>query len=185
MMTHIALLYTMVPLCCDIILLLLLYPSLNKVEGGILFSHCPSVRPSVCEQNRVRAVSSTNNDNTRRIHFMFTHLIKQLQKVCRVYRFFFQNSKVWSFDSFFLICNFDFVLVWLGIQYGYLVWVIMGRQRYPQNAGVLVVLVLWGSMCNVKAYEMHRCIGHIYIFILYYSAYTASLCITPNISCIL
>ena len=31
----------------------------TKLKGGILVSHCPSVRLSVCGQNRVRSVSST------------------------------------------------------------------------------------------------------------------------------
>ena len=38
--------------------------------------------------------------NIRRIHFIFTHLIKHLQ-VCRVERFCFSNLKNWSFGKFF------------------------------------------------------------------------------------
>ena len=59
------------------------------------------------------------------IHFIFMHLIKQLPKVCRVQSFL-QNLKFWQF---FKICNFDFVLFWLGIWCESLVWVIMGRRR--------------------------------------------------------
>ena len=47
----------------------------------------------------------------------------------------FQNLKFWQF---FKICNFDFVLFWLGIWCESLVWVIMGRLGVSQNAGVLV-----------------------------------------------
>ena len=56
--------------------------TLTKLKGGILFSPCPSAHPSislsVCGQNRVRSVSSTI------LHFIFAHLIKQLQYVCSV-----------------------------------------------------------------------------------------------------
>ena len=46
-----------------------------------------------------------------------------------------------KFWQFFKICNFDFVLFWLGMWCESLVWVIMGRRGVSQNAGVLVVLV--------------------------------------------
>ena len=57
----------------------LLYPPLQRSwKGGILVSPCPSVRLwtelcPLCIFN-----------NTHRIHFIFAHLIKQLQKVCCV-----------------------------------------------------------------------------------------------------
>ena len=44
--------------------------------------------------------------------------------------------------AIFKICNFDFVLFWLGIWCESLVWVIMGRRGVSQNVGVLVVLVV-------------------------------------------
>ena len=47
--------------------------------------------------------------NTSRIHFILAHLIKQF--------------RVWQM---FGICNFDFVLLWQGICYESIVWVIMG-----------------------------------------------------------
>ena len=66
-----------------------------------------------------------------------------------------QNLEFWLIVW---ICNFDFVLFLLGIQYDSIIWVIIGRPcvcvcvcvggggggggGYPQNAGVLVVLVL-------------------------------------------
>ena len=37
-------------------------------------------------------------------------------------------------------------LFWLGIQHDSIVWVIMRQRGYPQNAGVLVVLVLVSPM---------------------------------------
>ena len=75
------------------------------------------------------------------IHFIFIHLIKQLQRVCRVL-IFLQNLKFWFLAIFFKYCNFHFVLFWLGIWCESLVWVNMGRRGVSQNAGVLVVLVL-------------------------------------------
>ena len=64
--------------------------------------------------------------NTSRIHFIFAHLIKQLQKVCCVKGIVkFQNLKFWQI---FGICNFDFVLLWHGIWYESIIWVIMGQQ---------------------------------------------------------
>ena len=56
-----------------------LYPTLQRSwKGGILVSPCPSVRlwTESCPLCIV--------NNTHRIHFIFAHLIKQLQKVCRV-----------------------------------------------------------------------------------------------------
>ena len=50
----------------------------------------------------------------------------------------FKKNQFWAF---FWICNFDFVLFWLGIWCESLVWLIMGRRGVSQNAGVLVVLV--------------------------------------------
>ena len=73
----------------------LLYPLLQRSwKGGILVSPCPSVRLwtewcPLCIFN-----------NTRRIHFIFAHLIKQLQKVCRMWSLF-QKSKIWNFGKFF------------------------------------------------------------------------------------
>ena len=66
------------------------------------------------------------------------------------------NDKILKFQ---FLANFSnllaFTLFWIGIRYelvnsmdlGFkmnwsIVWVIMGRRRYPQNAGILVVLVM-------------------------------------------
>ena len=80
----------------------LLYPLLNEVEGGgggggvywfhlVSLSVCPSVCPSVCLWTESCQLYIFYN--TRWIHFIFTYLIKQLQKVCSVLIlfFFFQN----------------------------------------------------------------------------------------------
>ena len=107
---------------------------------GVYWFH--SVRPSVRPRPSVPCPSHIpcplcSFFSSGWIHFIFIHLIKQLQKVCRVQSFL-QHLKFWQF---FKICNFDFVLFWLGIWCESLVWVIMGRRGVSQNAGVLVVLV--------------------------------------------
>ena len=100
--------------------------------GGILVSLrpsvCRSVRPSVPRPSRIPCplCSFYSSGWT---HFIFMHLIKQLEKVCRVQSFL-QNFKIWNFDNFFEICNFDFALFWLGIWCESLVWVIMGWRGY-------------------------------------------------------
>ena len=64
-----------------------------------MVSPCPSVRPSVCPSVD-RIVSALYFHNTRRVHFISTHLIKQLQKVFRM-SILFLNSKIQSFGKFF------------------------------------------------------------------------------------
>ena len=80
--------------------------------GGILVSHrpsvCPSVRPSCIPGPLCSPCSSVW------IHFIFIHLIKQRQKVCRMWSSL-KKIKIWIFWQFFKICNFDFVFFWLGI----------------------------------------------------------------------
>ena len=61
-------------------------PLQRSWKGGILVSPCLSVRPSVRPFVRLWTESCPLCifKNTRRIHFIFAHLIKQLQKVYRV-----------------------------------------------------------------------------------------------------
>ena len=99
--------------------ILLLYPQLQRNwNGGILVSRRPSVCPSVHPSVRLwtKPCPLCIFHNTSRIHFIFAHVIKQLQRVCRVQGLL-QNSKIWNFGKFL-----EFV---------------------SQNACVLVVLVLW------------------------------------------
>ena len=96
----------------------------------------PSVRPSV--RLWTESCPLCIFYNTHRINFILTHLIKWLQTGCHVY--FFQNSNVLANS---LMCNFDLSCFDLGSNMNWpIVWVIMGRRGYPQNAGVLVILVL-------------------------------------------
>ena len=94
----------------------------TKLLGGILVPLCLSVRPSVCP-SIPHPLCSTYSSGW--IHFIFIHLIKQLQKVCRVWSLL-QNLKIWIFGNLKKTFNLDFVLFWLGIWWESLVWVILG-----------------------------------------------------------
>ena len=130
-----------------------LYPPLQlSWKGGILVSPCPSVR--LWTESCPLCIFN----NTHRIHFIFAHLIKQLKKVCRVSVMPVSKFKYLKFWRIFYICNFDFVFFWLGIQYDSMVWVIMRRWWYPQNAGVLVVLIMTTYPClNLSDGLNHPC----------------------------
>ena len=107
---------------------ILSYPPHNKVVGVYWFHPVrPSVRPFRIPFPLCSAYSSGW------IYFMFIHLIKQIQKVCRLWSYL-QNLNIWHFLKF----NFDFVLFWRGIWCESLVWLIMGRRGVSHNAGVLV-----------------------------------------------
>ena len=98
----------------------------NEVVGGYIGFH-PSVRPV----SRVYSVAPTVLvGSISYLHILSSNFRRSV--ACKVY------CKIFLF---FLICNFDFVLFWLGIWCESLVWVIMGRRGVSQNAGVLVVLV--------------------------------------------
>ena len=63
-------------------------PRFNEVESGVYWDHLvrlsvhPSVRPSVRLWTEWCPLCIFNN--THRIHFIFAHLVKQLQKACHV-----------------------------------------------------------------------------------------------------
>ena len=124
-------------------------PRTTKLLGGYI-GFTPSVRLSVRPSRIPCPLCSFYSSGW--IHFIFMHLIRQLQKVCRMQSFL-QNFKIWNFGNLKKNCNFDFMLFWLGIWCESLVWVIMGRRGVSQNAGVLVVLVMppaqrscWGGI---------------------------------------
>ena len=75
-------------------------PLAQRSCWGVYWFHyvCPSVSPSVRPSRIPCPLCSTYNSGW--IHFIFLHLIKQLQKVCRVY-IFVQNFKIWLFGDFF------------------------------------------------------------------------------------
>ena len=106
-------------------------PASTKLKGGYwLHLVRPSVRLSVCGQNRACSVSSTILVGS----ISYLHILSS------------------NFGKFWQICNFDFVFFWLGTQYDSIIWVIMRRRGYPQNAGVLVVLVVIVVLCALSRY---------------------------------
>ena len=118
---------------------LVIPPASTKLKGGILVSRRPYVSPSVCGQNCVRSVTSTIL--TESISHLINHFRRRV--TCNIF------CKVPKLDfwQIFQMSNFDFVLFCLGIWYEAIVWVIMGRRGYSQNAGVLVVLVIDDMCC--------------------------------------
>ena len=103
----------------------------NKVVRGYI-GFTPSVRLSVRPSRILCPLCSSYSSGW--IHFILIHLIKQLQKVCRVQSLL-QNFKIWILGKFL-----RFVTLTV-LQCESLVWVIMGRHGVSQNAGILVVLV--------------------------------------------
>ena len=66
--------------------LIIIPPASTKLKGGYT-GFTSSVRPSVCPSVHLwtKPCPLCIVHNTSRIHFIFAHLIKQLQKVCRVW----------------------------------------------------------------------------------------------------
>ena len=91
-------------------------PCFNEVERGI---YCPSV----CGQNRVRSVSSTIlAESISYLHILSSNFRRCF--TCKGYH----RIPNFEFLANFLICDFDFVLLWHGIWYESIVWVIMGQR---------------------------------------------------------
>ena len=82
-------------------------PAQRSCWGGILVSLRPSVCPSVHPKVRPASVPHPSRIpcplcsfySSGWIHFIFMHLIKQLQRVCRVQSCL-QNFKIWNFGNF-------------------------------------------------------------------------------------
>ena len=109
-------------------------PRFNEVERGVYWYHL--VRLSVCPSvDRIVSALYLQEYSLDPFHICTSYQATSegVSRVMPVSKF--KNSKI------FLICNFDFVFFWLGIQYDSMVWVIMRRRGCSQNAGVLVVLV--------------------------------------------
>ena len=124
-------------------LTIIIPPLQRSWKGGILVSPCPSVRPSVhlsiCPSvDRIVSALCLQQYSSDPFHICTSYhaTSKSMPRVKFVSQF--KNLKFWQIRP---ICNFHFVFFWLGIQYDSMTWVIMRRWWYPQNAGVLVVLV--------------------------------------------
>ena len=80
-----------------------------------------SVRLSICGQDHVRSVSSTILVGS----ISYLHILSSNFRRCVACDICFKIQKFWQI---LLICNFDFVFFWLGIQYDSIEWVIMRRR---------------------------------------------------------
>ena len=115
---------------------------LIKIPNGLLYPPhnevllCPSVRPSVRSSvpHPVSAYSSVGS-------ISYLYILSNNFRRCVACKVSCKFSKFEFLAIFFIICNFDFVLFWLGIWCESPVWVIMGRRGVSQNARVLVVIV--------------------------------------------
>ena len=109
---------------------LLLYPPAStKLIGGytgITLSVCPSVRLSLCPSvDRIVSALYLQEYSSDPFHICTSYqatsegvsLVRPISKFKK-----FKNLAI------FLICDFDFVFFWLGIQYDSMVWVIMRRR---------------------------------------------------------
>ena len=127
-------------------------PRTTKLFGGILVSLTPSVHPA----SPVRSVTPTVLVGSI---LYYTSIQATSEGVSHV-KFLaqFQNLNFWQFLK---ICNFDFVLFWLGIWCESLVWVNMGRLGVSQNAGVLVLVYtrfMFSQWSQVPLYHGHNTI---------------------------
>ena len=96
-------------------------PRFNEVDGGytgITLSVCPSV-------DRIVSALYLQQYSSDPFHICTSYQATSegVSRVMPVSKF--KNLKFWRI---FKICNFDFVIFWLGIQYDSMVWVIMRRR---------------------------------------------------------
>ena len=107
-------------------------PRFNEVERGVYWYHlvrlsvCPSVRLSVCPSvDRIVSALYLQQYSSDPFHICTSYQATS-EGVSHVMPVsIFKNLKFWRI---FLICNFDFVFFWLGIQCDSMVWVIMRRR---------------------------------------------------------
>ena len=108
----------------------LLYPSHNELVRGVYWFH--SVRLSIClsirPTSRVCSVALTVLVGS----ISYLYILSSNFRRCVACKFVakFLNLNCWQF---FKICNFDFVLFWLGIWCKSLVWVIMGQRGISER----------------------------------------------------
>ena len=108
-------------------------PGFNEVESGVYWFHLVrlSLRPSVCGQNRARSVSPILAGSIWYLHILSSNI--RMFVACEV--FFSQNFEVLanSLNLWHWLW-----LFWFGIHCESIIWVILGRRGYPQNAGIAV-----------------------------------------------
>ena len=112
-------------ICCDAIpkpfsKLIITTASTKLIGGytGITLSVCPSV-------DRIVSALYLQQYSSDPFHICTSYQATSegVSRVMSVSKF--KNLKFWRI---FKICNFDFVIFWLGIQYDSMVWVIMRRR---------------------------------------------------------
>ena len=108
---------------------LVIMPHTQQSSWGVYWFH--SIHLSVRPASSVSSVASTVLVGS----ISYSYILSSIFRRCAACK---ASCKFWQF---FKICNFDFVLFWLGIWCESLVWVIMDRREISQNVGVLVVLV--------------------------------------------
>ena len=108
---------------------LIIPPASTKLIGGytgITLSVCPSVCLSVCPSvDRILSALYLQQYSSDPFHICTSYQATSegVSRVMPVSKL--KNLKFWRI---FKICNFDFVIFWLGIQYDSMVWVIMRRR---------------------------------------------------------
>ena len=138
--------------------------ALTKLKGGYT-GFTSTVRLSIRLSIHLRTESCLlcNFHNIKWIHFMFTYLIKHLQKVCRMLSWL-QHFKIWIFGNFFQICNFNFVLFWLGIWNESIVRVMMGwrgifsKCRHSSCSSFIVSVLLLFITSHINFETLLMCI---------------------------
>ena len=111
--------------------LVFLYPHFREVEKGYTgytLSVCPAVCPSVDGIMSALYLQQYLPDPFH-IYTSYQATSVGVSHVIFFFFFFFSKLKNLNFWQFLSICNFDFVLFSLGIQYGSIVWVVMGQRR--------------------------------------------------------
>ena len=99
-------------------------PRFNEVDRGVYWYHL--VRLSVCPSvDRIVSALYLQQYSSDPFHICTSYQATSegVSRVMPVSKF--KNVKLWRI---FKICNFDFVIFWLGIQYDSMVWVIMRRR---------------------------------------------------------
>ena len=124
----------------NVIIIILNYTPLHNevVSGGILVSLRPSVRLSIRPASRVRSVAPTVLVGS--ISYIYIYIsssnFRRCVARCVACKIVCKIPKFEFLAIFFKICNFDFVLFWLGIRYESLVWVTISECRHSSYSSL-------------------------------------------------
>ena len=121
------------------------YTPASTKRTGITLSVCPSVHLSICPSvDRIVSALYLQKNSSDPFHICTSNQAtsKGVSRVMPVSKF--KNLKFWRM---FLICNFDFVFFWLGIQYDSVVCLIMRRRRVSSEG---IVCIICQNPCMVS-----------------------------------